>query len=87
MRLKDVVVVAAVLGAIAWYSTKNETPQPKVLPVPVERDTANFRCEGKTHCSQMISCEEATFYLRSCPGTQMDGDNDGIPCESQHCGH
>jgi hypothetical protein len=47
MRLKDVVVVAAVLGAI----------------------------------------EEATFYLRSCPGTQMDGDNDGIPCESQHCGH
>lgn len=53
----------------------------------VERDSSNYRCEGKEHCSQVTSCEEATFYLRNCPGTQMDGDNDGIPCESQHCGH
>jgi cold shock CspA family protein len=45
-----------------------------------------FRCEaGKTHCSQMRSCEEATFYIRNCPGTQMDGNNDGVPCERQFC--
>jgi cold shock CspA family protein len=45
-----------------------------------------FRCEaGKTHCSQMTSCEEATFYIRNCPGTQMDGNNDGVPCERQFC--
>ena len=41
------------------------------------------RCDGRTHCSQMTSCDEATFFLRNCPGTQMDGD--GIPCESQWC--
>lgn len=29
----------------------------------------------------------AVFYLKNCPGTQMDADEDGIPCESQHCGH
>ena len=44
-----------------------------------------FRCEGKKHCSQMSSCEEAKFYLNNCPGTKMDGDSDGVPCESQWC--
>ncbi|MFB2660883.1 excalibur calcium-binding domain-containing protein [Shewanella mangrovisoli] len=47
---------------------------------------AQFRCEaGKTHCSQMSSCAEATFYINHCPNTQMDGDGDGIPCERQWC--
>jgi len=45
-----------------------------------------YQCQGKIWCSQMTSCEEATFYLRNCPGTKMDGDNDGVPCESQWCG-
>ncbi len=45
-----------------------------------------FQCDGRVHCSQMRSCEEARFFLRHCPGTQMDGDGDGVPCESQWCG-
>ncbi|WP_372870333.1 excalibur calcium-binding domain-containing protein [Shewanella sp.] len=53
---------------------------------PVKQITG-FRCEGKTHCNQMRSCEEATFYIENCPGTEMDGDNDGIPCERQWCRH
>lgn len=44
-----------------------------------------FNCDGRKHCSQMSSCEEATFFLRNCPGTQMDGDADGVPCEQQLC--
>ncbi|MGE0387519.1 MAG: cold shock domain-containing protein [Gammaproteobacteria bacterium] len=44
-----------------------------------------FQCEGKRHCSEMTSCAEATFYLRHCPNTEMDGDGDGTPCESQWC--
>ena len=46
-----------------------------------------FRCDGRTHCSQMSSCEEATWFIRNCPGTQMDGDHDGVPCESQWCAY
>jgi endonuclease YncB( thermonuclease family) len=46
---------------------------------------SNHRCDGRTHCSQMTSCEEATWFLKSCPGTKMDGDNDGVPCETQWC--
>lgn len=51
-------------------------------PIPA---TSQFRCEGKTRCPQMTSCEEATFYLQHCPKTEMDGDGDGVPCESQWC--
>ena len=48
-------------------------------------DSSRYTCKGKTHCNQMTSCEEATFYLQNCPGTVMDGDGDGVPCESQWC--
>ena len=50
-----------------------------------EYKQSNFRCDGRTHCSQMTSCEEATFFLRNCPGVKMDGDHDGVPCEQQWC--
>jgi len=44
-----------------------------------------FQCDGRTHCSQMTSCSEATFFLKNCPDVKMDGDHDGIPCEQQWC--
>ena len=59
------------------------TPVPLLsgkLPVP-----ADFRCDGRNMCSQMTSCREATLFLQNCPGTQMDGNGDGVPCEQQWC--
>src|SRR5262245_2815708 len=54
---------------------------------PADRPDApaatQYRCDGRKYCSQMSSCEEATFFLQNCPGTEMDGDNDGEPCEKQ----
>lgn len=47
--------------------------------------SATFRCDGRTHCSQMTSCAEAEYFLRNCPGTKMDGNRDGVPCERQWC--
>lgn len=44
-----------------------------------------FKCDGRKYCSQMTSCAEAKSFLKYCPGTEMDGDHDGIPCESQWC--
>jgi hypothetical protein len=43
---------------------------------------AHFSCDGRQHCSQMTSREEAVFFIRNCPDTKMDGDRDGIPCEN-----
>ena len=51
----------------------------------VRRLSINYSCSGKVYCSEMNSCEEATFYLRNCPGVKMDGDGDGVPCEEQWC--
>ena len=47
--------------------------------------SSQFTCDGRTHCSQMRSCEEATYFIQHCPNTKMDGNNDGVPCESQWC--
>jgi len=59
-------------------------PQPSVASVTVSPATAigGFICAGKTTCGQMASCAEAQFYLNSCGVSRLDGDKDGIPCES-----
>jgi hypothetical protein len=51
------------------------------------RSNESFRCDGRTYCSQMTSCEEATWFLQNCPGVKMDGEGDGVPCERQWCVH
>jgi hypothetical protein len=71
---------------------ESRPPYPQsVAEIAVERaDSAapagRYRCDGRTRCPEMHSCEEATWVLQNCPGTQMDGDNNGIPCERQWCG-
>ncbi len=59
-----------------------------VPPLPAARSmtvAAAYRCDGRKHCSQMHSCDEAKYFLANCPGVKMDGDHDGIPCEDQWC--
>lgn len=52
---------------------------------PVSTSTTRFSCDKRQYCSQMTSCAEAKFFLSHCPGTKMDGDKNGIPCEQQWC--
>lgn len=61
-------------------------PRPST-PLAKTENTAStaYRCDGRTHCSQMTSCTEATYFLKNCPGAKMDGNHDGIPCEMQWC--
>jgi hypothetical protein len=47
--------------------------------------TPEFRCDGRTRCAEMRSCDEATYFLEHCPGVKMDGDGDRIPCERGPC--
>ena len=47
-----------------------------------DRNARGFTCGSKRFCGQMNNCEEAMFYLRKCGVRRLDGDNDGIPCES-----
>jgi hypothetical protein len=90
-RLISVVLVVAlgVYGYTAYSGKRAQTARsvadeaPAALPVAPA--TGPYRCDGRTHCSQMSSCEEAMFFLRNCPNTQMDGDGNGVPCEKQWC--
>jgi cold shock CspA family protein len=66
--------------------SRRTSPSPAIAATPSTQGTASpYRCDGRTHCSQMTSCAEATFFLRNCPNVQMDGDYDGVPCEQQWC--
>lgn len=48
----------------------------------ISNETQNFKCDGRTHCSQMNSRAEANWFVQNCPGTKMDGDGDGDACEN-----
>lgn len=79
----------ALLAAIFFYGyTGLYTQQPDAIPAAPKATalpSSTFQCDGRTQCSQMRSCEEATFFLRNCPNVQMDGDENGVPCEQQWC--
>jgi hypothetical protein len=82
-------VLCFIVAAVFIYSKVSKEQkfidQVKLLavePQQVEK-SEQFQCQGKVWCSQMSSYEEAIFYLHHCPGTKMDGDSDGIPCEQQ----
>ena len=51
------------------------------------KNESKYKCDGREYCSQMNSCEEATYFINNCPNTKMDGDGDGVPCWKQWCGH
>ena len=40
------------------------------------------RCGAKRACREMTSCAEAQLYHTQCGLDTLDGDGDGIPCES-----
>lgn len=50
--------------------------------VNIGGDTPSECPSGGINCSQIMSCENARFYLEECNFTDLDRDNDGIPCES-----
>ncbi len=94
-------IIALIVGFVVWqgYSRYQdhlfEIASSSNIPEP-DRSTSydsseeknrfsNFKCDGRTYCSQMTSCEEATFFLKNCPNVKMDGNNDGVPCEKQWC--
>ncbi|MEO7244345.1 MAG: excalibur calcium-binding domain-containing protein [Rubrivivax sp.] len=67
-------------GAVIATTTTGNT-----LVVAGSTVAAGLTCDGRKRCTQMRSCEEATWFLQHCPGVEMDGDRDGVPCEQQWC--
>lgn len=84
------VALVVMIGASAYSFLAPKFNRSSSEPAALVSSTADvapgrFQCDGRTHCSQMTSCAEATYFIRNCPNTQMDGNGDGVPCESQWC--
>ncbi len=88
-------MVLLLIAIAAWGGYRHFNPPASETAVRIAVTSANrspaleqvllkpaksFCCDGRQHCSQMRSCEEAMFFIRTCPDTKMDGDNDGAPC-------
>jgi cold shock CspA family protein len=92
-RLFGRTALLLVLVVAGWYGYRrlvaDRVPLPASAPYADRAiampPTPSFSCDGRTRCPQMKSCAEATFFIKQCPGTQMDGDGDGVPCERQWC--
>jgi endonuclease YncB( thermonuclease family) len=46
------------------------------------RGEMDEQCGSKKYCRDMTNCSEAKLYLNQCGLRGLDGDSDGIPCES-----
>jgi len=85
-----IVGIAAIAYNLLISETKDEPgspiePSSPVMNPQITEPQNNYACEGKQYCTEMLSCEEARFYLENCPNVKIDGDNDGVPCETQWC--
>ena len=55
---------------------------PTAASAPTAATSGGFTCAGKRYCREMTSCEEANFYLNTCGVRSLDGNHDGVPCET-----
>ena len=55
---------------------------PPQFAVPAIPNHAGFACGKKRYCKQMVSCQEATYYMKQCGLMKLDSDADGKPCEN-----
>ena len=72
---------------VTQYDEEDLLPERPAHSDQTPRVEKVFSCDGRTRCSEMKSCDEARYFIAHCPGTKMDGDDDGVPCESQWCEH
>lgn len=80
-------LILVVLGSYAYgeYARRVSTAPMTAFEPELQTVSTTYRCDERTHCSQMTSCAEAKYFLRNCPGVRMDGNHDGVPCEEQWC--
>ncbi len=79
-RLKIIIIILLTLVS-SLFSSENHYKKDK----DNQQQYENYKCDGRKYCSQMTSCEEATYFIKNCPNTKMDGNRDGVPCERQWC--
>ena len=61
----------------------------KKKPLPVAKGAdpgvSFFTCDGRTSCKQMTSCEEARYFVKTCPGFNAGVFGEEASCDKQWC--
>jgi endonuclease YncB( thermonuclease family) len=68
-----------------WALPENQREPPwlwRHAPRAPRPKSGPLACGTRIYCSQIANCEEARFYFEQCGVQSLDGDDDGIPCES-----
>ena len=83
------IIILALLAFGGWKLYQSQDPVPVIelndnaaIQPAHSNPSQRFRCDGREYCSQMSSRAEAEFFTNNCPNSKMDGDGDGVPCES-----
>lgn len=71
-------------------TTAPAAPAQPQTPAAVQQQSADAvqgsptgrTCGAKRFCREMTDCAEAKFYFDQCGQTALDGNHDGIPCNS-----
>ena len=85
--------IAITCGMVVWFTYSESLDIPfkeysssKKSPFLDDEYSHNsdgsFSCSDEPYCNEINSCEEAEFYYHQCGLDRLDGDNDGIPCET-----
>lgn len=73
-------------GTSRANSQRHRDKQQQAEPHPPAEQRAqglsSDQCGSKKTCKEMTSCEEARHYLKDCGLKRLDGDGDGVPCNS-----
>jgi uncharacterized protein YgiM (DUF1202 family) len=85
-------LLVSALGKVGWVSRDylSTVPLAPGISVPSQQRKpqrvvrqSGPSCPPRKYCRQIASCSEAVYYFRNCSwGGALDGDNDGVPCES-----
>ena len=93
------ILVLAALGWYAWGKYQDHeraqreaeladrVVKKKAAPAAnaAEPGVSFFTCDGRTACKQMTSCEEAKYFVRTCPGFSAGVFGEEASCEKQWC--
>ncbi len=86
VRVVFSLLAIAAIGVYGYSLLTRTASEPSAVQAATASPASSiFKCDGRTMCSQMTSCAEARYFLKHCPNTKMDGNNDGEPCEQQWC--
>lgn len=74
-----------------WRGGRRGQPAQATRPTPpptlgiaalTTAESDDFQCGTRRLCREMRSCQEARYHLQQCGLRRLDGDGDGVPCES-----